>query len=170
MVDFMKKLYTLDSVTAASTPEGVAKQMGELTAKGWKNLQYFAHQSWGDVSPPEIMGNRPLTPQEIKEYEKNMKQNEKEDLSKLNKLAKKYGFKLTKITKPKKKQKKHGWKWSCSSQNIRFGRFHPDAEWCSAESKKCYETQEQAQIAGDKHAAKCYMSQRHGKSISVYHE
>lgn len=166
----MVKLYTLDSVTAASTPDGVARQMGELTDQGWKNLQYVAHNSWGDCHAPEIMGNRPMTTQEIKEHEKNMKQNEKEDLGHLNKLAKKYGFKLTKVTKPKKPKKKHGWKWSCSAQNPNFGRWHADAEWCSAESKKFHETKEQAQLAGDKHAAKCYMSQRHGKSISVYHE
>jgi hypothetical protein len=90
----MNKNYTTDSVTADDNCGG---QMTKLLRQGWKNLQYVSHGSWGDCSPAEIMGERPMTKKEIKEMEKRVKANRKDDIRQLKTLAKKLGFRVKKV-------------------------------------------------------------------------
>jgi hypothetical protein len=140
-----------------------------LIKEGWCDLQFVSHNSFGDATAPEIMGKRPMTQQEIKKQQRRVKNFEISELAELAKMAKKHGLKLVKANPKKSKPKKrHGWEWACSAQNPRYGCFHADAEYCRAKSKKYYETKEEAEQAGNKHASKCYLSKQYGKTISVY--
>jgi len=63
------KNYKYDSVSVPNL-EQAADTMSELMKKGWRELQLFRHDSWGDCSCPEITGLRPLNEEEIKEQKK----------------------------------------------------------------------------------------------------
>lgn len=88
-----KTYYTIDSVTADAN---AVPQMIELQKQGWKDLQYVGHNSWGDCQTPEIMGSRPMTPEEVKELEKTVKATRKANIRKLKQLAKELGFTVKK--------------------------------------------------------------------------
>ena len=89
----MNKNYTMDSVTA---DDNCGAQMTKLLQQGWKHLQYVSHGSWGDCSPAEIMGERPMTLKETKEMEKAVRSDEKADIRELKLLAKQLGFSVKK--------------------------------------------------------------------------
>jgi hypothetical protein len=83
----------MDSVTVQSNACG---KMEELRKNGWKDLQYIEHNSWGDCSSPEIIGNRPMTEKEVQEHEKNIKRQQRAELKRLKKLASDMGYDLVK--------------------------------------------------------------------------
>jgi len=87
----MNKNYTMDSVTA---DDNCGAQMTKLLQQGWKHLQYVSRGSWGDCSPAEIMGERPMTLKETKEREKAVKATRKANIRELKQLAKKLGFQV----------------------------------------------------------------------------
>ncbi len=89
------KNYIYDSVTVSNGTESTVIMM-KLIKDGWKNLQYVAHSSCGDCRCPEITGNRPMTKDELKEKDKMLKNEYKQDLKELKLLAKKLGYDLTK--------------------------------------------------------------------------
>lgn len=84
------KYYTHDRVSVFNGDSGAL--VLKLQQEGWKNLQYVAHDSWGDCRSPEVMGQRPMTASERKECDKVISKNEKTELAKLQKLAKKLGY------------------------------------------------------------------------------
>lgn len=85
--------YIMDRVTVNGN---ACVKMEELRKKGWKRLQYVEHNSWGDCSSPEIIGNRPMTAKEIREHENNIKRQQRVELNRLKKLAAEMGYDLVK--------------------------------------------------------------------------
>lgn len=84
------KNYILDSVVISE--HNSTEIMIRLQNEGWKNLQYVAHNGWGDCSSPEIMGSRPMTAKEIRSCDRAIKAETNKEIKELNKLAKKYGY------------------------------------------------------------------------------
>lgn len=62
-------VYTYDSVDVDPS-QSATMIIVKLQQEGWKELQYVSNSSWGDCSSPEILGERPMTPKELKEHNK----------------------------------------------------------------------------------------------------
>jgi len=86
------KNYLYDHVNCYS--ENGGDTMNTLQAEGWKKLQFCRG---GDFNSDYIQGYRPMTKKEIRDRERAIKRHEKEEIKELNKLAKRYKYKLVKI-------------------------------------------------------------------------
>lgn len=90
-------VYTMDEVDVDYNTT-ITAQINYLISQGWKNVKYITSPKFlRNVKTCKIIGQRPMTPQEYKQHLKIQEWNRKEDIKALTKLAKKYGFKLTKI-------------------------------------------------------------------------
>jgi hypothetical protein len=78
------KYYTHDSVTVIEHTVNPVELITKLQKEGWKDLQYVAHDSWGDCRSPEIMGKRPMTIDEIKNADKAAEKHKREEIDKLH--------------------------------------------------------------------------------------
>jgi hypothetical protein len=92
----MKK-YIYDSFPVLDNCSSAA--LIRLQREGWKNLQYVAHDSWGDCHCPEIVGNRPMTMEEIKEHDKLVRAHKKKQIRDIRRSANQLGYDLVKKEK-----------------------------------------------------------------------
>ena len=65
--------------------------MNRLKSEGWKNLHFC---NGGDFNSDHISGYRPMTKKEIRDREKALKKEKREEIKELKKLAKRYGYTL----------------------------------------------------------------------------
>lgn len=92
------KYYTHDSVNVSYDDDGSSgiELILKLQKEGWKNLQYVTHNSWGDCRSPEVIGQRPMTINEIKDADKAAEKHRQKELDALHKMAKKLGYDIVK--------------------------------------------------------------------------
>jgi len=88
------KSYIFDRVSVGD--EWHTKIIERLESEGWTNLEYVEHDSTGDKRSPEIVGNRPMTPEEIKVRDKDAAKLRKKEIRELHNLAKALGYTVTK--------------------------------------------------------------------------
>ena len=93
------KNYIYDSVDCDDSSVGYI--INKLQGEGWKEVSFC---NGGDFNNDHIQGYRPMTKKEIKEVEKRVKQDQKEEVRDLFKLAKKHKYKLVKLTPHKHKR------------------------------------------------------------------
>lgn len=88
--------YTWDSVSVGGDASEVQRKIDGLKEEGWKDLSFCPNNRDCDCSADEIQGYRPRTKKELSEAQRFVAKQNRQEVTELKRLAKKYNFILVK--------------------------------------------------------------------------